>query len=377
MGSSKIHNFSLRGVSGDEGGIQNLRKFLGPLDCWSPPVVFFSEQKGYLPCVMSPWCSLPRKQKARQKPRKEHDKILESTTKSFLMTPGAWKQKTGSWQLLMLSTTTTSLLLIIIYYWGSHNFDTILIIAILFTLSTMRLQFISCICCFFLAATASTLTLADEIDNSNRSPSLSAEPLRQNEQRNMQLTSVQVAIYPPVALEPTAQKKPEQDSGGERNLFGWNSSRRPSRRPPPRRPTRRPTRRQEMNEIPTLNPTFIPSFIEGLLEGLLEGQTYMTNYLSAKTRLLNVVLRSHVLFNSPVDQDIAALNSEWVLPIDEWLLLFKEFSCVLLFCFYLFFIVLWNDISSLRRLLPKWLFQWRTHLIGSFFTHFLSPSCVC
>ena len=84
MGSSKIHNFSLRGVSVDEGGIQNLHKFLGPLDCWSPPVVFFSEQEGYLPCVMSPWSYLPRKQKARQKPRKEHDKILESTTKSFL-----------------------------------------------------------------------------------------------------------------------------------------------------------------------------------------------------------------------------------------------------------------------------------------------------
>lgn len=123
----------------------------------------------------------------------------------------------------------------------------------------MRLQFISCICCFFLAATASTLTLADEIENSNRSPSLSAEPLRQNEQRDIQLTSVQVAIYPPVALEPTAQKKPEQDSGGERNLFGWNSSRRPSRRPTPRRPTRRPTHWQEMNEIPTLYPSFSPS----------------------------------------------------------------------------------------------------------------------
>ena len=124
----------------------------------------------------------------------------------------------------------------------------------------MRLQFIACICCFFLLASASTLTLADEIENSNRSPSLSAEPLRHNEQRDMQLTSVRVAIYPPVALEPTAQKKPGQDSGGERNLFGWNSSRRPSQRPTPRRPTRRPTRRHLTTETPTLNPTFTPSF---------------------------------------------------------------------------------------------------------------------
>jgi hypothetical protein len=50
---------------------------------------------------MSPWSSLPRKQKARQKPRKEHDKILESTTKSFLRI-----LNTENRQLLLLEQNT-------------------------------------------------------------------------------------------------------------------------------------------------------------------------------------------------------------------------------------------------------------------------------
>lgn len=115
----------------------------------------------------------------------------------------------------------------------------------------MRLQLIAPICCFLLAVTASTtLVVADE--------TLSLPREHQDQPRDVQITSVEVAIYPSQAVQPAPQLDVDQERGVAERVLNWNwNQRRPTRRPTTRRPTRRRRRPTfEPTYFPTLNPTY-------------------------------------------------------------------------------------------------------------------------